>query len=616
MVRLVVFLALIAGLATGLAWLADRPGLMRITWEDYEIETSVFAAIVLSGIAMALVLVGWSLFRQLWQSPATLNRFFMSRRQKHGLEAISSGMIAIGAGDRALAARYALQARKALPNEPLTHLLRAQAAHLAGDKITARRIFEAMLAAPDTEQLGLRGLFLEAQRENETEAAHQFAARAMRLNPKLSWPVEALLDIQCRAGDWAGALETLAVARAHHHLAKPVADRKRAVLLTGVAQGLEDSDPDRALTLALEAHTLAGDLVPAAAIAGRLLAARGNTPRATKVVQKTWLRAPHPDLATVYAFARLGDSPRDRLERVQQLTALSPHALESAIAEATAAIDAHAFDVARRALEPLFDGRATQRVCLLMARIEGEQHGDKGRVREWLARAVHALRDPVWTADGVVSDRWAPASPVTGVLDAFQWRVPMEKLDGAEVDQIARKFEELARIGPILDEVRLNEVGLNEVGLDEVRHDEVRGDETPQPLKPVVTPVTGGEVAPQIEADRPVRREEHISSEVTAPPPQPRKAEEAAPVAKSTPKSDAHRDAAAFTTAKHEGEPLVRSGDGKGGSGRPAPGSEWPRAHSATPLIPLRAPDDPGLDPDDQPDDQNDMARRDMRVVS
>ena len=122
-------------------------------------------------------------------------------------------MIAIGAGDRALATRYAIQARKALPNEPLTHLLRAQAAQLSGDRATARRIFEAMLAAPDTEQLGLRGLFLEAEREGETEAARQFAERALRLNPKLGWSADALFDLQCKQTDWAGALETLAVAK-------------------------------------------------------------------------------------------------------------------------------------------------------------------------------------------------------------------------------------------------------------------------------------------------------------------------------------------------------------------------------------------------------------------
>ena len=92
---------------------------------------------------------------------------------------------------------------------------------------------------------------------------------------------------------------------------------------------------------------------------------------------------------------------------------------------AIAAIEARDWDEARKALMPLLEGRLTQRVCTLMARIEGEQNGDAGRVREWLARAVNAPRDPAWTADGVVSERWAPISPVTGALDAFQWKVPV-----------------------------------------------------------------------------------------------------------------------------------------------------------------------------------------------
>ena len=54
--------------------------------------------------------------------------------------------------------------------------------------------------------LGLRGLFLEASRENENEAARQFAERAMSRNPDLGWSVNALFEIQCKAGDWAGAL--------------------------------------------------------------------------------------------------------------------------------------------------------------------------------------------------------------------------------------------------------------------------------------------------------------------------------------------------------------------------------------------------------------------------
>jgi HemY protein len=447
MSRLILFLLGIVAIASGLAWLADRPGDLLIHWEGYEIETSVFRGVVIFTAFVALIVFLWSILRQIWQSPAAIGSLLVKRRQKRGLDALSSGMIAIGAGDRSLAARYALQARKSLPNEPLTHLLRAQTAQLSGDRETARRIFEAMLGSPDTEQLGLRGLFLEAQREGETEAARQFAERALQLNPKLGWSADSLFEIQCKLGDWPHALETLAIQRRHGLIDKAVADRRRGVLLAGQAQDLEDSDPEKALTLALEAHALAPDLVPAAAVAGRLLAARGNTPRAAKVLQKTWARSPHPDLATAYAYARIGDSPRDRLDRVKQLAMLAPHSIESPIAVAIAAIEARQFADARYALEPLLDGRLTQRVATLMARIESEEHGDKGRVREWLARAVNAPRDPAWTADGIVSDRWVPVSPVTGALDAFQWKVPVETLEQADADLVARKLEELVPLG-------------------------------------------------------------------------------------------------------------------------------------------------------------------------
>ncbi len=432
MTRLVLFLLGVILLASGLAWLADRPGSLLITWQGYEIETSVFRAVVIFAALIGLALLVWTVLSQIWSSPAAVSHFLTRRRQRRGLDALSSGMIAIGAGDRSMATRYALQARKSLPNEPLTHLLRAQAAQLSGDKPTARRIFEAMLGSPDTEQLGLRGLFLEAGREGETEVQRQFAERALKLNPKLSWPVEALFDLQCKAGDWAGALATLALAKRHGHIERPVADRRRAVLLAAQAIALEEDDPEKALTLALEAHGLAPSLIPAAAVAGRLLAARGNTPRAAKIIQKTWTKAPHPELATAYAYARIGDSPRDRLDRVKQLFALNPLSIESSIAVAVAAVEAHDYAEARRILQPFMEQGLTRRVAALLARIEAEESGDKGRAREWLARAVTAPRDAAWIADGVISDRWAPTSPVTGTIDAFEWRVPADEAEGGE----------------------------------------------------------------------------------------------------------------------------------------------------------------------------------------
>src|SRR4029078_11058270 len=129
----------VLSLCVGLHWLADRPGTITIEWLGYIAETSMFRALIILAIVLTLAFAAWSLLRQAWRGPATVGRYLYRRRQKRGLDALTSGIIAVGAGDRALAVRYAAQARKALPHEPLTHLLSAQAAASPSRAGCARR---------------------------------------------------------------------------------------------------------------------------------------------------------------------------------------------------------------------------------------------------------------------------------------------------------------------------------------------------------------------------------------------------------------------------------------------------------------------------------------------
>ena len=146
-----------------------------------------------------------------------------------------------------------------------------------------------------------------------------------------------------------------------------------------------------------------------------------------RIVETAWLAQPHPDLADAYAHVKLGDAARQRLLRVEALAAKAPGHLESALAIARAAIDTTEYARAREVLEP-FIAAPTQRVAMLMAEIERTEHGDTGKARAWTLRAVRALHDPAWTADGYVSATWRPVSPVTGRLDAFQWQTPVAAL--------------------------------------------------------------------------------------------------------------------------------------------------------------------------------------------
>lgn len=208
-----------------------------------------------------------------------------------------------------------------------------------------------------------------------------------------------------------------------------MARRQRAVLLTASAQAREAGEPEAATERVLRAVKLAPELVPAAALAGRLLARRGHLKQAAKIVEAAWRAGPHPDLAKTYINLRLGDSVRDRMARAETLARISSWHPEGRLALAQAASEAQEFAKAREALAPLLTDRPTVRVCLAMAYLEEAEHGaGTGRAREWLARAAHAPRDPIWIADGVASERWAPISPVSGRLDAFVWKTPTDML--------------------------------------------------------------------------------------------------------------------------------------------------------------------------------------------
>lgn len=424
MVRVLIYLAVFACLAFGAVWLADRPGEVSVLWQGYRIETSVAIAAV-GVVALAfLVLLAWAVLRFVFGLPSAFSLSSRARRRARGFEAVSRGMVAIGAGDPVAAGRYTGEARRFVPNEPLTLLLEAQTAQLSGDRAQAEAAFKAMLDKPETRVLGLRGLFVEAKRRGDMAAARAFADDAVRRSPSLAWANDALLDFHTNAGDWQAA-RTAVERRAALRLAdKAEARRQRAVLLAAEALQERDREPEKALAAALEAVKLAPSLTPAAALAGRMLSERGDVRKASKLLEAAWREAPHPDIAAAYLDARPGDSALDRLNRATTLSKLRPADPESVLALAGAAIQAREFQKAREILKPLLAGGASVRACLLMAELEEAEHGAAGRVREWLARATRAPHDAAWVADGLVSDHWMPVSPITGRLDAFVWTVP------------------------------------------------------------------------------------------------------------------------------------------------------------------------------------------------
>lgn len=436
MIRILLFLIVVFALGLGFAWLADRPGDMVVTFEGYQYQVSLMVAAVAVVAVVAAVMILWWLVKAIWTSPYTISRYFRVRRRDRGYQALSTGMIAAGAGDGALARKMNKEAAKLIraQTEPLVQLLDAQASLLEGDHQAARDKFEAMLDDPEMRLLGLRGLYLEAERLGDRVAARHYAGRAAESAPHLAWAANSTIEERVAAGDWDGALRLVEGLKAGRQLERDVAGRRRAVLLTAKAEALMDTDPTGARAAALEANKLQPGFAPAAVAAAKALFKQNDLRKGSKVLEAAWRLDAHPDVGALYVHARPGDAVADRLARARKLQSMKQNNAESSLLVARAALEAGDLKLARDEAESALRMDPREGAYLLLADIEEASGAEEGRIRQYLARAVRAPRDPHWVADGVVSDRWAPASPVTGRLDAFEWRAPVERT-GALIEQ-------------------------------------------------------------------------------------------------------------------------------------------------------------------------------------
>lgn len=397
MIRLLWIFIVVATIATGVSWLADRPGNLVVRWLGWEVQTSFAIAFVTVLVFIVLTLVVYRLVVGVWAAPGLIARKQSDWRRRQGFKALTKGLIAVASGEVKQARRYSGQAERLLEEKPLTNLLGAQAAQLDGDEDGIKKYFHAMLDSPDTAFLGLRGLTAQAQRGGDRQAALEFAGRAFDLRPKTTWAFEALVELQSQSGDWDGALGTLEKAKKAGSLDSSIVRRWRAGLLTAKAYMADrNGKGDEAENDAVQAHHLMPSLAPAAVLAARKLCAKDNDWKAAGILEEAWREAPHPSLVEAYVSLKPNETAHERAKRLHGLAQMNPKHMESQLLMARQSINTRKWQEAREVLKPLVDATPTARVCALMAEIEQGDNDNVGGAREWLARAVAAPPEPEW----------------------------------------------------------------------------------------------------------------------------------------------------------------------------------------------------------------------------
>ena len=371
------------------------------------------------------------------RSPKLFSLALRERQRRKGFEAISRGLIAIGAGDARAARAMPANAESSLPNEPL------DAAAAGADRAAQRRPRRRRARLP--RDGGARrhpaarpAWALSSRRSAATIRSRRGCSPSRPRRRRRRSPGRARRCWNSAAPPATGTARSTVLERNTQE--RPDRSRRRGGGSAPCCSPRARSrSRTRIATCARRSRSRRPSSRPTWCRPRRSPAGCSPRPangaRPASIVEAAWKINPHPDLADAYAHLRLGRfgarpagagaDAGAHGARPCRRRARGRRARRSMRSE---------FATARAALEPLA-AAPTQRVAMLMAELEEPEHGDEGRAREWMTRALTAARDPAWIADGFVSDRWLPVSPVTGRLDAFEWKVPVAEIGERRADR-------------------------------------------------------------------------------------------------------------------------------------------------------------------------------------
>jgi HemY protein len=434
LLKIVVFVALVAALTLGAGYLMESQGGVMITLAGTEYSLgplqSVIALLVLVvALYVAFKLAGLlvALLRFINGDETALSRYFDRNRERKGFQALSEGIMALASGEGRLAMAKATKADKYLHRPELTDLITAQAAEMTGDRKKAEEVYKRLVTRDETRFVGIRGLMKQKLAAGDTDTALKLAERAFAIKPKHVEVQDTLLRLQAEKADYAGARATLATKLKQGALPRDVYRRRDAVLALSEALAMEEKgDHGAANGAAIRANKASPDLIPAAAMAARAYIGQGNKRYAVKTLKKAWSTQPHPDLAAAFAEIEPNETPSDRVRRFGTLTSINPDHRETRLLRAELALAAEDFPAARRALGDMAESHPDARVLAVMAAIERGEGASDAVVRGWLTKALTASRGPQWVCGNchTIHADWAPLCSNCGAFDSLEWTTP------------------------------------------------------------------------------------------------------------------------------------------------------------------------------------------------
>ncbi|MCE2927458.1 MAG: hypothetical protein LW823_07455 [Rickettsiales bacterium] len=425
MIRLLLWLGLIAALGAGAAWVADHPGHVTMHWSGYRIDTSIAFLIAIFALGIFIFAYLYILARALVLMPVNFSRRRQVSCYQQGLSELTYSVAALAASDIKNAQSHTQKAEKLLGQTPLTLLLSAQIARLQGDDTKTQALLTKMLEHKETEYLAAQSLSEAASRQELFSKAVPLAERARKVNPRDKHPALQLIALHLKLEEWQQA--TQAITAAYRSGALLRSEKKRYLGLAALQQGrkaLDAAQLDTASACAKIALSYLPEFVPSIQLSARTSIALGKGEQAIKLIFSHWKSAAHPELAAILRLAMAKEPEARQLKLAEKLVSLLPEHPESQLALAETAIKHKAWAKARQALRAALSKQESMRACKLMAYVEQGEFADSSAAGRWLTRSSEAQPDAAWSCDrcGDRTDSWHTHCSHCGAFDSYVWK--------------------------------------------------------------------------------------------------------------------------------------------------------------------------------------------------
>jgi len=412
MIKSILFFIFLAVISIVVVGVSNNDGTVTLDWGEDEIETTISFLLLAIAVLFVGILGLYHILAGFFRIPEAINKKVAEQRNDAGYKMLTQGFSAVAAGDVDKAKKLAHSSKKLLKNSPMNLLLSAQVAGLEGDEEKTKEIFSDMTKNKETEAIGLRGLLMDAKKNQDIDKALEYAEQIYNKTPKQEWILQMLLELYAYTKQWGKAIKITEQTAKYNFISKIDATKKKAIIFYEQAKNAGDDK----LKILKKAYNTYEGIVPLAVEYAEL-------GKSEKILFGAWKVCPHPDIATAYIDFLEDCEGREKLKVLDKLIQNNPEHYESFILMAKIAVEESLWEEARKYLNKASASYSNREIYQLFADIEEKENGDFEKSHKYLREASNAPEDTAWICNncGNKLDKWESVCSYCKSFATVEW---------------------------------------------------------------------------------------------------------------------------------------------------------------------------------------------------